>query len=753
MHPNHYNRRPLPSPSQFVSPLGPREIVYQGWVLKKRRKRMQGFARRYFTLYQDGLLSYSFGPGKPVRDELSMSQAALSSATRSQDIHIDTEMATFHIKCFNSEDFNAWMTALRNFTTPYLDPRSLIPKSSSISRVASKLGFTQASKVSALLDEMGVTIKDLESVVHDLQQTEHKKRVPSSSKGKAEKERERPKDTSKEGVFGIFKKSALSLSSSRMCHSSGHASVEASVFSDEKLSTSDTGNPTNPYDHLQLAIAALRTQHKALSGLIPFTDNKPPSVHGSPLPATVEERSESHTLTQVGSPMTRRTWASTVTSLSDSIWFDATDEPDGAEEFILDPLPLEAGAADDRIPVSDAHSHSNASGESSDTDDEQEVARLSLALSDRGARRGAYQVAHRTSLPSGQVADEGSLFAVFKKNVGKDLASIALPVTFNEPLTLLQRTAEEVEYYDLLHEASQTLDPVERMCFIAAFAVSGYAHTRYRSSRKGFNPLLAETFEIPELKFISEKVSHNPVIMAYHAEGEGWELYATSSGKTKFWGKSLEIIPLGTTHVKIGTDHYQWTKPSSFMRNLMMGTKYLEHTGKMTIDNVSTGARCVVDFRESGYWGVPNQVYGTVYSPSGETETTLEGKWDEAFARKLSANHLQILWRASPWPKNALDFYGFTFWGITLNEVITDLDNKFLPTDSRYRPDVRALEEGNLECAEAEKERVEELQRERRRQGKDREPQWFRREGDEWIYAGGYWEQRAKGWKAVEPLW
>ena len=50
------------------------------------------------------------------------------------------------------------------------------------------------------------------------------------------------------------------------------------------------------------------------------------------------------------------------------------------------------------------------------------------------------------------------------------------------------------------------------------------------------NPLLAETFEMPRLKFISEKVSHHPVIMAYHAEGEGWELYATSAGKTKFWG-------------------------------------------------------------------------------------------------------------------------------------------------------------------------------------------------------------------------
>jgi hypothetical protein len=42
-----------------------------------------------------------------------MPQAALSSAGRSKDIHIDTEKATFHIKCMNTEDFDTWMTALR----------------------------------------------------------------------------------------------------------------------------------------------------------------------------------------------------------------------------------------------------------------------------------------------------------------------------------------------------------------------------------------------------------------------------------------------------------------------------------------------------------------------------------------------------------------------------------------------------------------------------------------------------------------
>lgn len=46
------------------------------------------------------------------------------------------------------------------------------------------------------------------------------------------------------------------------------------------------------------------------------------------------------------------------------------------------------------------------------------------------------------------------------------------------------------------------------------------------------------------MRFIAEKVSHNPVILAYHAEGDCWELWATSSGKTKFWGRvnSLRAI-------------------------------------------------------------------------------------------------------------------------------------------------------------------------------------------------------------------
>ena len=84
---------------------------------------------------------------------------------------------------------------------------------------------------------------------------------------------------------------------------------------------------------------------------------------------------------------------------------------------------------------------------------------------------------------------------------------------------------------------TQGIDQVARDCASIA-CIAFFSPLIILSS----NPLLAETFEEPRMKFIAEKVSHRPVIMAYHAEGPGWEQYSTVSGKTKFWGeRSLRL--------------------------------------------------------------------------------------------------------------------------------------------------------------------------------------------------------------------
>lgn len=185
------------------------------------------------------------------------------------------------------------------------------------------------------------------------------------------------------------------------------------------------------------------------------------------------------------------------------------------------------------------------------------------------------------------------------------------------------------------------------------------------------------------------------------------------------------------------------------MRNLVVGTKYLEHSGKMIIDDMKTKRRCVLDFKQ-GMFKATNLVTGTIISPSGEEQMKLEGKWDEQIALKLDDANLRVLWRVEPYTG---DGYGLTSFGVTLNEITSDMEGKLPPMDSRRRPDVRALEDGDVDLSEGEKQRLEEMQRARRRDGAEPQARWFKQVGEEWFYAGGYWEKRAQGWQDIQVLW
>lgn len=56
--------------------------------------------------------------------------------------------------------------------------------------------------------------------------------------------------------------------------------------------------------------------------------------------------------------------------------------------------------------------------------------------------------------------------------------------------------AETMEYSELLDSAAKAKDSIERLVYITAFAVASYSKYKYRSSRKPFNPLLGETYEL-----------------------------------------------------------------------------------------------------------------------------------------------------------------------------------------------------------------------------------------------------------------
>ena len=71
-----------------------------------------------------------------------------------------------------------------------------------------------------------------------------------------------------------------------------------------------------------------------------------------------------------------------------------------------------------------------------------------------------------------------------------------MPVAINEPLSALQNMAEALEYSELLDAAAKSKDSIERLVQVSCFAISTYAKFKYRTSRKPFNPLLGETYEL-----------------------------------------------------------------------------------------------------------------------------------------------------------------------------------------------------------------------------------------------------------------
>ncbi|CAH9086190.1 unnamed protein product [Cuscuta europaea] len=372
------------------------------------------------------------------------------------------------------------------------------------------------------------------------------------------------------------------------------------------------------------------------------------------------------------------------------------------------------------------------------------------------------QVARRQKLPDPIEKEKAvSLWSVIKDNVGKDLTRICLPVYFNEPLSSLQKGCEEFEYSYLLDQAyehGKAGNSLLRILNVAAFAVSGYASTEGRHC-KPFNPLLGETYEAdyPEkgIRFFSEKVSHHPTLIACHCEGKGWKFWGDSNLKSKFWGRSIQLDPVGTLTLEFDDGEiFQWNKVTTSIYNIILGKIYCDHHGTMHIRG-NRQHSCTLKFKEQSLLERnPHQVHGFVDHNTGGKVATLFGKWDESMyylngeynSRPKDISNASLLWKSNQPPEN-LTRYNMTAFAITLNELTPGLQEKLPPTDSRLRPDQRYLENGEYDKSNDEKLRLETRQRmSKKLQETGWKPRWFKRDGDDgtFRYVGGYWEAREK---------
>lgn len=98
-------------------------------------------------------------------------------------------------------------------------------------------------------------------------------------------------------------------------------------------------------------------------------------------------------------------------------------------------------------------------------------------------------------------------------------------VNFNEPLSYIQRFTETSGNCHVLDNAAACSDTLEELANVAAFSVTSYTPTAFRTT-KPFNPLLGETFDYDRTDDLGWRSFAEQVCLALKRNRKGrWCLY------------------------------------------------------------------------------------------------------------------------------------------------------------------------------------------------------------------------------------
>ncbi|KAJ2188896.1 hypothetical protein EV181_001943 [Coemansia sp. RSA 532] len=240
------------------------------------------------------------------------------------------------------------------------------------------------------------------------------------------------------------------------------------------------------------------------------------------------------------------------------------------------------------------------------------------------------------------------------------------------------------------------------------------------------------------------------------------------------------------------TEHYTWNKLTTNVNGIMIANFWIEHVGDLDVLNHRSGDRTKITFMQSGWTGRNKfKVTGEALDRQGNKVYDIAGDWtSKLVARPVDAtgsatqeaetikrpshmdatvsaddavkyaasNSIQVprtpfvLWKIND-RQTKNNTYNLTTYAMSLNDKPAELVPYLCPTDSRFRPDQRAMETGEYELADTEKSRLENKQRATRRRREQGElkawkPRWFTKEFDNdsnesyWRFNDAYWTER-----------
>nr|XP_029492927.1 oxysterol-binding protein 2-like [Oncorhynchus nerka] len=590
------------SASTPTGALAPGSDTYKGWLFKWTNY-LKGYQRRWFVL-SNGLLSY-------YRTQAEMAHTCRGTINLAT-AHIDTEDAcnivlssggrTYHLKASTEVERQRWVTALE------------LAKAKAIRMMndqSDDSGDEEPTTQSDRSEGIQGTLKTLISKLDDLGTCNDliAKHGAALQRSLSELEALRVPVEGGEKVKGVNERATLfRITSNAMINA-------CRDFLDLAETHSRRWQRALQYEreqriHLEETIEQLAKQHNSLERAW----REAPTLSANTPSAPTTEK--------VGSERLQKGEASDEDE--DTEYFDAMEES---------PAFITVTATEN---TQHRHSQSNLSGASGGQTNDWNQENVYPSCNDSGKELQPLR-RRRSHIPD-KPNYSLNLWSIMKNCIGKELSKIPMPVNFNEPLSMLQRLTEDLEYHELLDKAARCESSLEQLCLVAAFSVSSYSTTVHRTA-KPFNPLLGETYELDRLedcgyRSLCEQVSHHPPAASHHVISQrGWTLWQEITIASKFRGKYLSIMPLGAIHLQFHSsgNHYVWRKVTSTVHNIIVGKLWIDQSGDIEIVNHRTKETCQLKFSPYSYFSreVPRKVTGVVSDGGGQAHYILSGTWDD----------------------------------------------------------------------------------------------------------------------------
>ncbi|TFK47204.1 Oxysterol-binding protein [Heliocybe sulcata] len=301
-----------------------------------------------------------------------------------------------------------------------------------------------------------------------------------------------------------------------------------------------------------------------------------------------------------------------------------------------------------------------------------------------------------------------------------DLSSLTAPPFILSPISLTEFPAYWCERPELFAAIADAKTDEDRMLAVLKWFISTLKdqytsrNESMGSEKKPLNPVLGELFYAywpdknnrGKTNLLVEQVSHHPPITAYYISNpsKGLSLQGHNAQKTSFSGGSIIVKQVGHATLSVllpsgGTEEFLITLPRLRIDGLWYGSPYIELTESSYIQS-SSGWLSTIEYKGKGYFSGKSHSFKALVTPPGSSSPahTVEGTWHQT----------------SKDVKTGRAFHDVT--GAKEEATVADVEAQGEWESRRlWRGVARGIREGDFETASREKSKIENEQRQRRK--------------------------------------